>query len=133
MTDSTRASTLPERPRFLVMLATGPALFIAHFLIIYLLVSIWCSPRFVARESASLTTVNVLIGVLTAAALLGIGLIGRSGYKRHGYGSGTAPHDQDTKEDRHRFLGLATLLLAGLSAIGTVYVAISAFYFSTCR
>jgi len=133
MTDETRAPTLPERPLFLVVLATGPALFMAHFLIVYLLVSIWCSPRFAAREAASLTLVNVLIGVLTAAALLGIGLVGWSGYRRHGYGSDTAPHDEDTKEDRHRFLGFATMLLAGLSAIGTVYVAISAFYFSTCR
>jgi heme A synthase len=132
MTDA-QSTSLPERPLFLVVLATGPAIWMAHFLVTYLIVSIWCSPRYAGEQTSSLTMVNVLIGIITVAALLGIGIVARSGFKRHHHGTETAPHDSDTPEDRHRFLGFATLLLAGLSAVATVFVAISAFYFSTCR
>ena len=37
------------------------------------------------------------------------------------------PEDElhrDTEADRHRFLGFATLLMAGLSAVATIYVAL---------
>jgi hypothetical protein len=34
-------------------------------------------------------------------------------------------HHKDTPEDRHRFLGLATLLLAVLSAVSILYTAVA--------
>jgi hypothetical protein len=42
-------------------------------------------------------------------------------------------HDLDTRDDRHRFVGFATLLLSGLSAVGVVYAAAAAQHFDTCR
>ena len=48
-------------------------------------------------------------------------------------GTEATTHDLDSVDDRHRFLGFATLLLAGLSAVGVLYAALAAIYFETCR
>jgi hypothetical protein len=68
----------------------------------------------------------------TAIALIGIAIIGRRGYLRHGLGNGSLPHDDDTPEDRTRFLGFATLLLSGLSAVATIFSAFVLFFFRRC-
>jgi hypothetical protein len=53
----------------------------------------------------------------------------------HHWGFATAepPHDESTREDRHRFLGFATMILCGLSFVATVYVALPTLLISTCR
>lgn len=122
---------LPERSAFLVLLATGPAIWAAHFLATYVTVSVWCA-RF-AGAGGPLAPVGLPILLYTVAALAAIGAIGWSGYRRHGYGAETLPHDMDTPADRHRFLGFSTLLLAGLSALATIYVAWSTTFFEVCR
>jgi hypothetical protein len=128
--------TLPERTFYLVMVPMGPTIWAAHFFVTYILVSVWCAPTLgnvsPTAEGGSLAGAHTIILVLTAAALLGIGLVGLSGYRRQAYGGETAPHDDDSPEDRHRFLGLATMLLAGLSAVATTYVGVSTWFFSTC-
>jgi hypothetical protein len=85
----------------------------------------------------------------TAVALIGIGVVGWEGLRRHRHPStplGASPstplgasgmeattHDLDSPEDRHRFLGFATLLLAGLSAVAVLYAALAVTFFETCR
>ena len=134
--NETAATTLPERTFYLVMLPMGPTIWAAHFFVTYVIVSLWCAPTLgggpLAAASSSLTSAQPIIWGLTIAALLGIGMVGFSGYRRQGYGGETEPHDDDTPEDRHRFLGLATMLLAGLSAVATIFVALSTTFFSTC-
>jgi hypothetical protein len=126
-------ATLPERTLYLVMLAMGPTIWAAHFFFTYIVASIWCAPAVRAdNPEATLSGAHTVIGALTVAALLGIGIVGVSGYRRQGYGGEPAPHDDDSPEDRHRFLGLATMLLAGLSALATIYVGVSTFFFSRC-
>ena len=132
MTSDAAPHPLPERPMYLVMLAMGPAICMAHFLLSYLTVSIWCSPRFVT-PMAPLGPVPWIIGAYTVAALAGIAIVGFSGFKRHRFGSETAPHDSDRPEDRHRFLGFATMLLAALSAVATLFEALPALFFGSCR
>jgi hypothetical protein len=73
------------------------------------------------------------IAAYTAAALLVIGIVGWIGYRRHSYGSADLPHDDDTPEDRHRFLGYSTLLLSGLSAVATLYAALVAVFIGSCH
>ena len=73
------------------------------------------------------------VAVYTVLALVGIGVVGWIGWRRHGYGTGAVPHDFDTQADRHRFLGFATVLLSGLSAVAVLYVAAVAMFFRTCR
>jgi hypothetical protein len=86
-----------------------------------------------AGRDESLSTVRLAIAVYTVVALIGIGITGWIGYRRHTYGNSSPPHDFDSPEDRHRFLGFATLLLSLLSAVATLYVAIPAFLIRSCH
>jgi hypothetical protein len=129
---STEADELPETSLHLWLLAAPPAIWTAHLLLCYVTAAIWCAR--VAGPDGALGVVRTLILVYTATALVGITVIGWDGYRRHRHGgTETVPHDFDSAEDRHRFLGFATLLLAGLSAVATVYVAIAALFFESCR
>lgn len=125
-----RAERLPERTIYLVMLACAPAIWMLHFLLSYVTAAIWCAR--VAGPGGPLDGVRTAIVWYTILALLGIALVGWSGYTRHRHGTEVSPHDSDTPEARHRFLGFATLLLAGLSAAATIYVATSALFFQAC-
>lgn len=114
------------------LLTFGPAIWAVHFVVSYVTAAIWCA------KYATDGTVGVLHEVVTAftvVALIGIAIIGWQGWRRHTYGDedARAPHDADTAEDRHRFLGLATVMLAALSAVAVVYVGVSAYFFETCR
>ncbi|HEY8548460.1 MAG TPA: hypothetical protein VIL35_00775 [Vicinamibacterales bacterium] len=128
---SDRETSLPERSFYLLLLAGAPTVFMLHFLATYIAAAVWCA-RFVPRDG-SLSGIRVAEAGLTLVALGCIAAIGWSGYRRHSYGSEALPHDMDTPEDRHRFLGFSTLLLAGLSAIATIFVAISTVMFQTCH
>lgn len=121
---------LEEKNESLWMLTASPAIWAAHFLLSYITASIWCAKM--AGFGGSLTSVRVAIGVYTALALTGIGIIGWIGYRRHSYGNAALPHDDDTPEDRHRFLGFATLLLSALSAVATIYAGLVIFFFGSC-
>jgi hypothetical protein len=122
---------LHEDRESLWLLTFAPTIWFAHFLLSYATASIWCSK--LAGAAGSLGGAHVLIAAYTAAALVGIALVGVAGYRRHTLGRSTPPHDFDSPEDRHRFLGYATLLLASMSGVATVYVGLSAFFFGTCR
>jgi hypothetical protein len=112
------------------MLTIAPAIWATHFMLSYVSAAIWCA-KF-ANPSGSLEGVRTAVGWYTAAALIGIAIVGWEGYRRHSYGTETTTHDLDSPEDRHRFLGFATLLLSGLSAVATIYVGLSAVFFRTC-
>ena len=73
------------------------------------------------------------IAVYTVLALMGIGVTGFIGYRRNRFHHSTMPHDRDTPEDRHGFLGFATLLLSGLSFIATLFVALAAYFIKECH
>lgn len=120
-----------ESNQTLWLLAASPLVWIAHFLACYLTAAIWCAK--VVDDGGSLGSVRIAIAVYTVFALAGISFIGWSGYRRHRHGEAAVPHDFDTPEDRHRFLGFATLLLSGLSAVATIFVALAAVFFPDCR
>jgi hypothetical protein len=120
----------PEKHLYLWMLAAGPTIWAAHFLLSYITAAVWCA-KFGGREGM-LAPVHTAIGWYTVVALAGIGLVGASGYERHGRGFETDEHERDAPGDRRRFLGFAALLLAGLSAIATIYVAVSVMFLERC-
>lgn len=120
-----------EQRQSLWRLVVSPSIWLAHFLACYITGAIWCE-KF-ARRDGGLEWVRLAIATYTVAALIGIGLNARAGWRRHKFGDSTLPHDFDTPEDRTRFLGFSTFLLAALSAVATVFTAIVAFFFSDCR
>lgn len=121
---------LAEENQSLLRLAAAPMIWAAHFLLSYITAAIWCAK--VAGPDGSLGVVRVSIAMYTVLALSGIGVIGWSAFRRHSYGAAPPPHDDDTPEDRHRFLGFATLLLSALSAVATLYAALAAVFIGSC-
>ena len=113
------------------LLTIGPTIWAAHLLLCYVTAAVWCA-KFAAAD-ASLGDVRTAIIWYTAVALVGISIVGLEGFRRHSYGTETTTHDLDSPEDRHRFLGFATLLLSGLSAVAVLYAALAATFFDTCR
>lgn len=120
----------PERRESLWWLTASPVLWALHFLACYLTAAIWCAK---AGRAAELGWVRGAVAAYTAAALAGIGWTLLQGLRRHRHGAATVPHDFDTPGDRHRFLGFATLLLSGLSAVAVIYAALVAIFIGTCR
>ena len=113
------------------LLTIAPTLWALHFLGCYVTAAVWCA-KF-AAAGGSVAGVRPAIAWYTVTALAGIAFVGWEGFRRHQYGTEATTHDLDTPEDRHRFLGFATLMLAGLSAVGVLYAALAATFFETCR
>ena len=137
-------TALPTEPRTsghysLWLLTIGPAIWAAHLLLCYITAAVWCA-KF-AGAGGALGGVRTAVMWYTAVALAGVAVIGWEGFRRHRFPAGTpwasgteaTTHDLDTAGDRHRFVGFATLLLSGLSALGVLYAALAAAYFETCR
>lgn len=101
-----------------------------HFMACYITAALLCGPA-VPGEGPMLPP--TLFVVYTAVAGAAIVVFGWMGWKAHSLGDAEAPHDADSPEDRHRFLGLATLLFAGLSFVAVVYSAMAIVMVPTCQ
>jgi hypothetical protein len=122
---------LPEHAESLWRLVSGPLIWAAHFMLCYVTAAVWCAK--VAGPLGALGGARAAVVAYTVVALVAIGLAAWSGWERHTFAGATLPHDYDSPADRHRFMGFAMLLLAGLSAIATAYTALAAVFFETCR
>ena len=122
---------LPEKKESLWLLTISPVIWSVHFLLSYVTAAVWCAK--LAGPGGPLGGARSAIAAYTAVALIGIGITGWIGFRRHSFGDAETPHDFDSPEDRHRFLGFATLLLSALSAVGTFYVALAAVFVRTCQ
>jgi hypothetical protein len=121
----------PGTPLYLWLLALSPGLWAVHFLVCYVGAAIWCARW--APPGAGLGPVRGVVAVATAVALAAIATTGWRGWRRHRGGGAHRPHDDDTPGDRHRFLGFATALLSGLSAVAVVFTALAAVFIGDCR
>lgn len=141
-------ATAPRSRWELWLLAASPAIWSVHFMACYLTAAIWCAKAGQSVE-VSLHTVRVAIAWYTVAAVAAIVAVGTVGWRRHRLGpridsaarahlrsssvdDATLPHDADTPEDRHRFIGFATLLLSALCAVATLYSALAAVFVRSC-
>lgn len=124
---------LEEHRENLWLIAASPAIWAVHFVAAYATAAVWCGKY--AAAGGSLAPARVSIAIYTAIALAAVGWIGWRGYRRHRLGgaSATTPHDADTPEDRHRFLGYTTLLLSGLSALAIVFEALVIVLIRSCQ
>lgn len=124
-------SRVAEHRETIWMLAVSPTIWAAHFGLCYITAAIWCAKA--PSALAPLGGVRTAIVLFTVIALGGILAVGWIGYRAHSYGAASLPHDDDTPEDRHRFMGFATLLLSGLSAVAVIYVALVVAFIGTCQ
>jgi hypothetical protein len=115
-------SDVDEPRHSLWALTIGPAIWAGHFLASYIAAAVWCGN---AGAHARFGTVTGLFAVATGVALAAVAWVAWSGWTRYHHGEAVPSHHKDTPEDRHRFLGLATLLLALLSAVSIVYTAVA--------
>jgi hypothetical protein len=122
---------LSEKKESLWMLAASPTVWALHLLLSYCTAAIWCAK--IAQPDDSLSPVRWAIAIYTAIALVAVALIGWRGLKRQSLAGSTTAHDFDSREGRHRFLGFATLLLSGLSAVAITYAALAAVFIENCR
>lgn len=119
-----------EKKESLWLLTFAPAIWAVHFLLSYWTASVWCAK--ISGRDNPIPGALLAIVVYTVIALAGILFVGWLGYRRHSLGNADLPHDDDTPEDRTRFLGFATLLLAGLSGVATAFSAFVLFFFRSC-
>jgi hypothetical protein len=120
-----------ERRESLWMLVVSPTVWAVHFLAAYITGAIWCG--MVAGPFGSLMTARIAIAAYTVVALVIIGVVGMIGFRRHRLAEGEPPHDEDTPDDRHRFMGYATFLLSGISAIGVIYAGMTVLFLEGCQ
>lgn len=110
----------------------GPTIWAVHFLGSYIGAAIFCAKA--PAPDVSLAGLRVFIAILTVLALGGVALAGRRAFRRGELAeAGEPPYDENTFEGRQRFLGFATLLLCGLSAVAILYGALPAFLMPDCR
>ena len=124
------AHLVAEEKQTLWLLTFSPAIWTVYFIVSYIAGALRCGMA--AEPGEGLGAIRLAMAALGVVALAGIGLVGRAGWRKHTYGEGESPHDEDTPEDRHRFLGFATVLLSALSAIATIYVALVPVFIGGC-
>lgn len=111
-------------------LIAPPTVWALHFLACYVLAAVYCAKL---GGSGDFLLVRLSIGIATAVALMLIMVSGFQAHRHWGFGDDMPPHDAPTEADRQKFLGFATLLICGVSAIGVVFVAMPALFVVDCR
>ena len=122
---------LPEKHESLWLLAAPALVWAGHFLLSYATAAVWCAK--LGERFGGLGPARGALMGYTALALIGIAWLGYIGYERHRRAEKAAPHAEDTAESRHAFMGLAMLLLAGLSALAVLYAGLPALLIGSCR
>jgi hypothetical protein len=103
-------------------LTAGPAIWAVHFLASYIAAAVWCGD---AGPHVTFGFAIVVFADATGMGLAAVAWVDWGGWTRYHLGEAVPSHHKDTPEDRHRFLGLATFLLAGLSAVAIGYTAMA--------
>jgi hypothetical protein len=111
-------------------LIVPPTTWAAHFMFCYTVAAVHCAKSGLA---APLADVRVTVVVATLLALAVVVVSGFIGFAQSRSAGDPPPHQESTDEDRHRFLALSKLLLAGLSFVAIVFTALPVFVLEDCR
>lgn len=114
-------------------LIAAPTIWAVHFLLSYIVAAYACAPN--EEIFRDIAMVRLLIGGLTAIGLLGTGLIFLRAFRewRADGGGLHTERDQDTSGGREAFLEFSTVLLAALSFVAILFVAMPAIFTVDCR
>jgi hypothetical protein len=107
----------------------SPIIWSTHFTISYIWAAMACG-RFAPQAAGSLDRVLL---VLTVLALAAIGVFFVRAFRQLGYRLPDQPNDDGTPEDRNRFMSYTTMLLAGMSWIGTLFVGVASTAMGGCQ
>jgi hypothetical protein len=119
-----------DRTANLWSLIAPPTIWAAHFMFCYVFAAVGCAKR---PGPEVMGDVRLAVGAATVIALLLAAPFGLAGWAQARVPGDPPPHQDSTDEDRQRFLGLAKMMLAGLSVVAILYTAIPAFMFPDCR
>ena len=112
-------------------LIAAPTIWTVHFLLSYVVAAIECAPNNDIFEPIGGT--RLMVAGITAVALGAIGLVLWRSIKEWRYHGGGYRHNEDSDLDRERFLEFSTVLLAALSFVGVLFVAMPALTIVDCR
>ena len=110
----------------------APLVWALHFVISYGATAVWCAK--LAGPGEPIPFLRMGIAALTAVALVMIARVGWRAWRQWDFTDDwDYVHDQGVSEDRHEFLGHAAFLLAIVSFIAVIYVAMPALFIESCR
>ena len=111
------------------LLAVPVAAWGLHFLSVYVIAAIYCAKAGSVESAAGgpLTTVRWWVAAVTVAAFLVYALAARRGY------AGLRSDGRDPGAQDQTFLGAVALMLCGLSAAASLFLAAVPFFFGDCR
>lgn len=107
----------------------APIVWALHFCTSYAVAAVWC-----AKFGPAGDALPAVIGGLSLAALALIGFIAWRSWRQWDYSDDwDYDHAEPNDEHRREFLGHAGFLLAGVSAVGVIYVAMAAVLTGVCE
>lgn len=109
----------------LITLVGAPVIWMAHFLVCYVVVSLVCALQLTDSRLFGMNTAQLGIAIATGIALLLMGGIAAVQLRRWRHPTGPDP-------DLTRFFSANTLLLCGLSALALLWVAFPSLVLPTC-
>jgi hypothetical protein len=121
-------TTAPRQSLWAPVIA--PVIWAIHFMTCYTWAALACG-RLASDQSFARAQTG--IGIATAVAAIAIALCLMSGFHHLGRRLPDQPNDDGTPEDRTRFMGFTTMLLAALSLIATLFVGVAAIGMGACR
>lgn len=107
----------------------SPIIWSIHFTVCYIWAATACG-RFAPRFAGSL---ELALIVLSATALVPIAVLFVRGFRQLNYRLPDQPNDDGTPEDRTMFMSYMTMLLAGLSGIGTIFIGAASVSVGGCQ
>jgi hypothetical protein len=123
----------------LVTLVTAPTVWALHFLVSYTAAAGYCAKTmadarvFTGASWPDITVARLVIAAATVVAAAVIAFCAKQAWGHWQDGDNERPYDEPSFDGRQGFLGFATLLLCGLSAVGVIFVALPAVFIGDCR